>query len=276
MANVGKSIENTLNSAKGITSWPHELAQALGLAPGDQPGIAPYNPSQGGAQEDPNLTRRNPNFPDYGYDPVNGQYYWLGNSATGPQSVINPNVAQQVGAATLKSREHDLRSQGYGARESDIFGEQSDLANYLNDVIAGKTPSVAEMQLGAGLDSIKRSTLGMTSGVGGATSPLMQLTALNANSRAGGITNQQQAIARADEQARARAELAQLLNAQEQSSAGQYNNEENLGYQYSDQALRGQAGQQGLQLQSDQAGAKGTASVIKGLAEAYGVGNSSK
>ena len=100
-----KNFDTGLASVKtNPLNWPHELAQDLGLAPGDQPGITAPNPNHGGAQEDPNLTRRNPMFPDYGYDPVNGQYYWLGNSATGPQSVQNPDVAQQVGAATLRSR----------------------------------------------------------------------------------------------------------------------------------------------------------------------------
>lgn len=268
---AGASWEGFTKSNWNPLNWPHGLAQDLGLAPGDQPGVNQGAPNR--LSEDPAITRRNSQFPDFEYDPISGQYYDVTSGV--PQALQNPNVAQQVAAANLRSQEHDKRAVGYGARESDVFGEQNDLASYLNDVIAGKTPSVAERQLGAGLDSIKRSTLGMASGVGGATSPLMQLTALNANSRAGGITNQQQAVARADEQARARAELAQLLNAQEQSSGGLMNNEESLGVQYGDMALRGQAGQQNLTLASDAAGAKGTASVLKGLAEAYGMGSGS-
>jgi len=269
-----KKVDNYLQGVDiNPLHWPHKLAQDLGLAPGDQPGTSATVPQGHHLMEDPGITRRNPRFPDFEYDPVSGQYY---DVTTGtPQGLQNPNVAQLVAGSNLRSHEHDTRALGYGARESDIFGQQSDLAGYLNDVIAGKTPSVAEMQLGAGLDSIKRSTLGLTSGIGGATSPLAQITALNANSRAGGIVNQQQAIARAEDVARARNELAQLLNAQQQSSMGQQQNEENLGFQYGDQALRGESAQQNLTLAGDAAGAKGTASVLKGLAEAYGVGNKS-
>ncbi len=266
MAAPGTDFVNSLDP--NPLHWPGELSKALGLSPQDQPGVGGRDTSHNViASPSTYSTLANGKQIQYQFDPITGQYI---DPTTG-QVIQNPNVAQQVAATSVRQREAEQSAGEYGQRESDIFGQQSDLAGYLNDVIAGKTPSVAELQLGRGLDSIRRQAVGIAGTATGANMPLAQLTALQTVGRAGGEANQQASINRAAESAAARGELANLLNAQQASSQKFATDKDRLALDYGDMALRGQSAQQGLTLEGDKANAKGTAAVMKGLGELIGI-----
>lgn len=182
------------------------------------------------------------------FDPTTGNTY---TDPHGNQPVTNPNVAQQV-AANFQARTAFLNQLG------GVQGQQNALAAHLNNVINGKAPSVAGMQAAQGMNQITGDQLAQTAGVGGPAAPLAHLMAARNIAQAQTAANNTGAIGRVAEQNAATNQLGGLLN----TMAGQ--NLEGAGT-FAQNSAAGEAGQQGLNFQGNQADQERKNKLITGL-----------
>lgn len=146
----------------------------------------------------------------------------IGN-ALGTQTPLEPG---QVNLADL-SRQNQATSGSFldqvnslNNRSNTTFAGQNLLAQNLQNTIAGKTPSVALMQLGQGQDAIARQQLSQATGVGGANAANARIAAAANTQNAQAQENQAQALLRAQEIAAAQNSLGGLYNSQLQGETG--------------------------------------------------------
>jgi hypothetical protein len=190
-----------------------------------QPGVGagpPANPAQ---------FIRDPTTGMY-YDPTSGKTY---TDAAGTQLVTNPNVAQQV-AQNIQRANSLFTSSTQG---------QNQLIGDLNNVINGSAPSVAQNQLGQGVDNIAKSANAMAAGHTGENAALAHIQAMRSAADAQAKANQDAAMLRAQETAQARAQLGNVLGQQQDTGLG-----------YAKTGESGQEAQQGLNEKSDEKNAE--------------------
>ncbi len=196
----------------------------LGKPPAQQPGVG--NTATNALQKDPSTGLY--------FDPTSGTTFL---DAGGTQPVTDPNVAQQVAQNFTTSRQ-------FLTRLGNVQGQEGQLAGNLSNLIAGGQPSAAQMQMQEGMNSIAQQQLSNAAGVSGAGGPLAQLLAARNTANAQIQNNAAGGIARANEVTGARSALAGLLGGMAGQDAG-------VAGEYSGLAQSGQAGQQGLNAQTD-------------------------
>jgi hypothetical protein len=117
-------------------------------------------------------------------------------------------------------------------REQQAYAAQQQYQQYIQSVINGTAPSMAQMQLMQGLGAQQQAQQSMAAGLGGPGNALARYgAAVNYGNAAAGL-QQQQALARVAEQGQARNLYGQNAQAMQQGSAGMYGNIANnaLGY----------------------------------------------
>jgi hypothetical protein len=97
------------------------------------------------------------------------------------------------------------------AQQAQALADEQALRDRLTAVATGQAPSVAGLQLGAGLDRIVQNANAQAAGATGEGGVLARYGAMQAAATAGAQTNQQAAIARAQEIANANQELGSLV-----------------------------------------------------------------
>lgn len=134
---------------------------------------------------------------------------YLGDHLGGGGGPAAPSELDQYTAALRK-------------QQQDAYAQQQALAQHLNDVIHGKAPSVAGMQLGAGLESINRGEASQAAGVGGEGGVLARYAAMNGAATAGAAANTAGALARTTEEANATQNLGNVLSSEGTDAANVY------------------------------------------------------
>ncbi len=157
------------------------------------------------------------------YDPTSGKTY---TDASGTQLVTNPNVAQQVAQNVQRANSlFATATQG-----------QNQLIGDLQGVVNGTAgPSVAQTQLGTGVDNIAASANAMAAGHTGENAALAHIQAMRSAADAAAKANQDSAMLRAKETADARSQLGNVLGQQQDTGAA-----------YAGLGEKGQAENQGL------------------------------
>lgn len=221
----------------------------LGSPPKQQPGVG--NVSTNALQKDPSTGLY--------FDPSNGTTFL---DAGGTTPVTDPNVAQQVAQNFITSRQ-------FLTRLGNVQGQEGQLAGNLSSLINGGQPSAAQQQVQSGMNNIAQQQMSQAAGVSGAGGPLAQLLAARNIANAQIQTNAAGGIARANELTGARGNLAGLLSGMAGQDAG-------VAGDYSGLASTGQAGQQGLNMQTDANNQNFNLQFLKGVsgagASAAGVG----
>lgn len=216
-----------------------------------------------GAPADPNRLQKNAD--GTAYDPVTGQTYVYqppsvaANGTTSPggyTAMATPNVQQQAGTNFNRAGDFFNQIPLYDQREQTAYDREGDLATYLNNVATGNGPSVAGAQLAAGQDQAARQQLAQAAGASGNNAALSRLIAMNNTAGLQAATNQQQSLARAQEERDALAQLAGVSNAMTQQSQQMAGQKISAADALNGLAMQGEGGHEGLQFQASQDAAK--------------------
>lgn len=231
-----------------------------------------YNPSPSakapagaltGAPQDPNRLQKNAD--GTAYDPVTGQTYVYqppvfganGTSTPGGYTAMaTPNVQQQAGTDFNRAGAFFNQVPLYDQREQTAYDREGQLASYLTGITQGTGPSVAGTQLQTGLESAQRAQLAQAAGASGNNGALARLLAMNNTAGLMQETNQQQALARAQEERDALAQLAGVSNAMTQQSQQMAGQKISAADALNSLAMQGEGGHEGLQFQASQDAAK--------------------
>ncbi len=114
------------------------------------------------------------------------------------------------------------RNNALATREQAGYDQQQQLAKMLMGASLGQGPSLAGLQLNQGLEQINRGSMNQAAGAGGNNGVLARYAAMGSAAQAGAQTNQQAALARADEINQARALLGQNLGNMGQQTGNLY------------------------------------------------------
>lgn len=200
--------------------------KVLGAAFGPTPKAAPPpGVVTGNVPTDPSKLRPNPDGTLT--DLSTGQTYnqtpdGYGGSQLMP--VMNPNTAQQVGQASNQAQSFYGQVPGYDQREAGAYNREGNLADSLTNIALGHGPSVAGTQLAIGQEQAARSQLAQAAGSSGNGAALSRLAAMGNTAGLQAQTNQQQALARTNEQMGAYGALGNVTGHmvdQSQAAAGQ-------------------------------------------------------
>jgi len=231
-----------LAPGRSLGSIGSDILGATGLGPAKQ------QPGVGGPAKDPSQLRQDPTTGMY-FDPTTGTSY---TDATGATPVTNPNVAQQVASNFATSRSLLGALQGNQATINNAVAGQNQLrGSLLNTINNPNASSVAQTQLGIGADAIARQQLQQAAGTTGANAFLARRNAANNIGGLQGALNGQQALTRANEVDAATGRLGTVLGQQAQEGQAGYNANLSGAVNFSDQAGKGEAGQQGLNADAD-------------------------
>src|SRR6266436_1027645 len=162
---VAGAVEHPLDTVHGIYSSTQVGAQpGVGTAPAVNPALL---------QPDP--------VTHLYYDPTTGRSYL---DAAGTQIVTDPNVAQQVATNVAKANALWAALPAAQQQQQQAYRAQTRAANGLGDVISGVAPSVAQSQLGAGVDAIAANANAMAAGHTGENAALSHIQAMRSASDA--------------------------------------------------------------------------------------------
>ena len=107
-------------------------------------------------------------------------------------------------------------------REAQAYAQQQRYAQYLQSVMNGASPSLAQLQLMQGLGAIQQQQQGMAAGVGGPGAALARYGAAVNSADAGAAANQSAALARVAELNSARQAFGANANAMAANSGNMY------------------------------------------------------
>lgn len=161
------------------------------------------------------------NMKAYKVDPTGGSgffqyggedYDWENGGISGAEK--RARRYDQLGAAYAERpdafADYTTADQDY-ARQQEARGQQLALGQQYQDVIAGKTPSLAEMQMRQGQDATAQQALNMAASARGGGGMLAQQQAINANALGQQRVGQDAAMLRAQETAQARDAYGNLV-----------------------------------------------------------------
>lgn len=195
----------------------------LGTSVPTQPGVGGARPQDAWALQPIPGT-------NYSYDPVTGQTYL--NGTDGTQVAAAPNLAQ-VGAGAQATQQGFLGQQAQAVQQAAATraGQGGLAADYLA-TIAGRTPSVAGLQLSQGLNQIGQQQQSQAAAANGQNAFAARRAAAMNTARAGIDANGQAAILRAGETNAARTGLANLYGQESQAdtAANKIASDTSLGY----------------------------------------------
>ncbi len=117
-----------------------------------------------------------------------------------------------------------LEAEHLRQREAQAAAAQARYGQYLQAVMNGTAPSMAQLQLQQGMGAIAQQQQSMAAGIGGPGQALARYGAAVNTGDAQAQMNQAAALARAKELADARAAYGANATAQQQGSAGMFNN----------------------------------------------------
>lgn len=188
-------------------------------------------------------------------DPVTGGYVdpTTGNAfdANGT-AIVDPNVAQQVAQSARVAAGYQATGKAQDAALDKVEGAQGGLATQLQNVIAGRAPSVAATQLAQAQDATERNILGQAAGVAGPSAYDARRAAMNAIATARTQNAGNAALTRATEVNNATTQLGGVLNSQASGLQARQNTNVGAGANYAQLAESGQEKQQGLNTDADE------------------------
>lgn len=234
---------------------------------------APYNtqtPGIGGAAAPGTQLQQDPTTGAW-YDPANpGKIY---ADQAGQQPVQNPNIAQQVANNISVRNAFNAKLAASGAQSNEAISGLGGLADSLNNTINNpNSSSVAQIQLGKGLDAAGRQQLGSAAGVSGENAFAAKRQAMNNIGTLANQTNQNAALTRAGEVASAQGRLADVLGTKGQLAQSMYNTNTGAGEQYSQLGQQGQEFNQTSQQLDDKNRREFRDKLYTGISQAAGIG----
>lgn len=159
----------------------------------------------------------NPNNEKYSYggqrfvedpnDPWGGRYVSGADDRADEYNALGDHYANRGFIAT----DYEDADADY-ARQQQARGDQMALGQQYQDVISGKAPSLAEMQMRQGQDDAAKSALNLAASARGGGALLAQQQAINANALGQQRVGQDAAMLRAQETSQARDAYGNLLN----------------------------------------------------------------
>jgi hypothetical protein len=265
-----------------------------GLGSAYSSAVSPHDPTQGGvaAPADPNAVGRLQQQPDGSFvDPATGQTY---TDATGKTPVQAPSqtalVTQNNGTGqSLYNNLGQSRGQVNGAINSlgqlvsGPNGLQDTRSSFQNTINNPNAPSVAQAQLGAGLDSAVSNQRSQAAAATGGNSFLAGRNAANNIAGLNSATNQQKVQARDAEVAQAQqgmlatnSAIGNAVNSAGQLGAGQYKSDLGGSATYAQLANTGRADQDKNNLAyatgKAQGNEKAIGNVVNGVTSAASMG----
>lgn len=141
-----------------------------------------------------------------------------GGSVSGGSQSAGSLVNQETGLSDTTLRRADVAA----GREQQNYGREQGFGRYLSNEARGYGPSTAERQLYAGLDQGQRAASSLQAGATGANAALGRYASILGNANLATQTNQQAAVARAQEQQQAQALYAHFLDAMAKQNLGLY------------------------------------------------------
>lgn len=217
------------------------------LAPGKTVN-QPFKPLTGPPASEQTLVK---NADGTSYDPTTGQTYSYVPGVVGANGTASggyytgaatPNSAQQVGADFNRANGFFNQVPGYDQREQQAYNQEGNVAAYLNNLVQGSGPSVAGAQLAGGQDQAARQQLAQAAGASGGNAALMRMLAMGNTAGLQAATNQQQAMARVQEERDALAQLAGVTGNMQQQSMGMAGQKISAADALNGLAMQGQSG----------------------------------
>lgn len=172
----------------------------------------------------------------YVLNPDNSKYQFGGQRWVRDPTPDNPNAGYYVSGADDRADEYNALGQHYGtrgtfgadytdadqdfARQQEARAKQMALGQQYQDVIDGKAPSVAEMQMRAGQDATAQQALNMAASARGGGGMLAAQQAQQANALGQQAVNRDAGMMRAQETAQARDAYGNLLGNVRQGDLG--------------------------------------------------------
>lgn len=141
-----------------------------------------------------------------------GLFSGLSNFVFGDNTIPSLSIDEQVANQKRQAAE-------YQQREQQDYQRQVQMAQYLQRVIGGQAPSVAQGQLAGGMDMAQRAAQSQAAGATGQNAGLARYGSIMAGGDLAAQTNQQAAQLRAQETAQAVQNTGQLTNSMGQRSA---------------------------------------------------------
>jgi hypothetical protein len=152
---------------------------------------------------------------NYSYDPISGQYIVGGQAVAGA-----PNLQQQGQAANALQQSFVGQYGNAMDRLAQTRAGQTQLAGDYRAAIEGRAPSVAQTQLGIGMNRIAADQNSMAAGASGQNAFAARRAAAQNIARASGDLSGQLALTRAAETAAARSGMANIYGQQTQADVG--------------------------------------------------------
>jgi hypothetical protein len=148
---------------------------------------------------------------------------------------------------------------------------QTQLAGNFQQVVDGRAPSVAGVQLTTGLGRIAADQNAMAAGAGGQNAFAARRAAAGNVSRAQGDLSGQQALVRAAESAAGRSGLSQLYGSMAGADQAASQTATGAGLGYGSLAEQAEADRIGANQRAAEANAKGNAALLGGIGSAAGL-----
>lgn len=197
-----------------------------------------HTPGVGGAVAPGTQLQQDPTTGAW-YDPANPGKIYVDQAGQTP--VQNPNIAQQVANNIAIRNQFNAKLAASGVQSNEAIGGLGGLATSLNNTINNpNAPSVAQTQLGIGLDAAAHQQLGGAAGVGGQNAFAARRAAMGNIGDLVARENQSAGLTRAGEVATAQGRLADVLGTKGGLAQSMYNANTGAGQGYSQMAQQGQ------------------------------------